>query len=72
MHVHDGENTRCGGPGVYALATCAGSQVFQASSAALTFFVAVSNVKGGTGGLMGSAICVQLPLDIAMGVICLR
>ena len=40
------------------MATFAGSQVFQASSAALTFFVAVSSVNGGTGGLMGSDICV--------------
>ena len=38
------------------MATFAGSQVFQVTSAALTFFVAVSNVNGGTGGLIGSAI----------------
>ena len=48
------------------MATFAGSQVFQASSAALTFFVADSNVNGGTGGLMGSAICVQLHRETAM------
>ena len=41
-------------PAEYACATLAGSQVFHASSAALTFLVAVSRVNGGTGGLSGS------------------
>src|SRR4051794_20191587 len=38
---------------VYAAATRSGSRVFQASSAAWTFWRAVSSVKGGTGGLIG-------------------
>lgn len=36
--------------GVYAYCTTSGFLVFQASCAALTFFVAVSSVKGGKGG----------------------
>ena len=41
---------------MYASATRSGSQVFHASSAACTFCLAVSSVKGGTGGLTSSVI----------------
>ena len=51
-----------GEPGEYAFATIAGSQEFQASSAALTFFVALSSVKGGSGGLGGCAISSTVQL----------
>ena len=37
---------------MYAAATLSGSRVFQASSAAWTFWRAVSSVNGGTGGRM--------------------
>src|ERR1700686_4677361 len=40
---------------VYARATFAGSRVFQASSALRTFTIAVSRVKGGTGGRTSAA-----------------
>jgi hypothetical protein len=44
---------------VYASATRSGSRVFQASSAACTFWRAVSSVKGGTGGLISDSVMAE-------------
>jgi hypothetical protein len=55
---------------VYAAATRSGSRVFHASSAACTFWRAVSSVNGGTGGRDASS-CItwraRLPARAAGG-----